>query len=175
VSACAGRAAVVADLVVAEHAVVAADLATGVPSSVPWRWRCWSPIAAVAMSVAAKHVDAGRARGRGAQRAAVVPSSAAGGRGGPSTSPARLARRCSPNSPPACPARPGAPGWWRCGGDVAQALGQLGEGGSNLDPLGGAGAAVALAGSQARCSRSCRSTAALVPDVAQALLREHCG
>ena len=31
-------------------------------------------------------------------------------------------------------------------GDVAQALGQLSKGGGNLDPLGGAGEAVALAG-----------------------------
>jgi hypothetical protein len=53
----------------------------------------------------------------------------------------------------------------RLAGDVAQALGQLAEGGSDL---AGAGAAVAP------CSRSWRSTGALVLGVAQALVGERC-
>ena len=45
-------------------------------------------------------------------------------------------------------------------GDIAQALGQLAEQGGNLDPLAGAGAAVALAGAVLEI------LAALVLDVA---------
>jgi hypothetical protein len=40
----------------------------------------------------------------------------------------------------------GAVGLSVLAGDIAQELGQLGEGGGNLDPLTGAGAAVELAG-----------------------------
>jgi hypothetical protein len=49
----------------------------------------------------------------------------------------------------------------------------LAEGGSNLDQLAGAGAAVEFARRRAR--GPWRSTAALVLDVAQALLGERCG
>ena len=57
-------------------------------------------------------------------------------------------------------------------GDVAHALGRLAEGGSNHDQLAGAGGPCSL---RAPCSRPQRSTAALVLDVAQALLGERCG
>jgi hypothetical protein len=68
----------------------------------------------------------------------------------------------------AVPARPGARRSVLAG-DVAHELGRLAEGGSNLDPLGGAGAAVERAGAVLAV------LAALALEVAQALLGERCG